>query len=64
MENSLQTPMGLYKSTVMTFGLCNAPAMFQTFIEIEFGPPIKEGHVIVYLDNILIYAATITELRH
>ena len=56
--------MGLYKSTVMTFGLCNTPAMFQTFMDIEFGPLIKEGHVIVYLDDILIYTATITELLY
>ena len=56
--------MGLYESMVMTFGLCNASATFQMFIDIEFGPLIKEGHVIVYLDNILIYAATITELLH
>ena len=61
---AFKTPMGLYESTVMTFGLCNAPAMFQTFMDIEFGPLIKEGHVIVYLDNILIYAATIMELLH
>jgi len=54
--------MGLYKSTVMTFGLCNAPATFQTFMDIEFGPLIKGGHVVVYLDDILIYATTIMEL--
>jgi len=43
--------MGLYESTVMTFGLCNAPATFQTFMDIEFGPLIKGGHVVVYLDD-------------
>jgi len=46
----------------MTFGLCNAPATFQTFMDIEFGPLIKEGHVVIYLDDILIYTTTITEL--
>jgi len=54
--------MGLYESTVMTFRLCNAPATFQTFMDIEFGPLIKKGHVVIYLDNILTYATTITEL--
>jgi len=54
--------MGLYESTVMTFGLCNAPATFQTFMDIEFGPLIKDRHVVVYLDDILIYATTIMEL--
>jgi len=54
--------MGLYESTVMTFRLYNAPATFQTFMDIEFGPLIKGGHVVVYLDDILIYTTTITEL--
>jgi len=54
--------MGLYESTVMTFGLCNAPTTFQTFMDIEFGPLIAKKHVVVYLDDILIYATTITEL--
>jgi len=61
-KTAFKTPMGLYESTVMTFGLCNAPATFQTFMDIEFGPLIKGGHVVVYLDDILIYATTITEL--
>ena len=59
---AFKTPMGLYESTVMTFRLCNAPATFQTFMDIKFGPLIKEGHIVVYLDDILIYATTITEL--
>ena len=63
-KTAFKTPIGLYESTIMTFGLCNAPATFQTFMDIEFGPLIKEGHVIVYLDDILIYAATITELLY
>jgi len=61
-KTAFKTPMGLYESTVMTFGLCNAPVTFQTFMDIEFGPLIKGGHVVVYLDDILIYATTITEL--
>jgi len=59
---AFKTPMGLYESTVMTFGLCNAPATFQTFMDIEFGPLIKDGHIVVYLNDILIYATMITEL--
>jgi len=61
-KTAFKTPMGLYESTVMTFRLCNAPATFQTFMDIEFGPLIKEGHVVIYLDDILIYATMITEL--
>ena len=59
---TLATKAAATLSTVMTFRLCNTPATFQTFIDTEFGPLIKEGHVVIYLDNILIYVATITEL--
>jgi len=61
-KTAFKTPMGLYESTVMTFRLCNAPTTFQPFMDIEFGPLIKGGHVVIYLDDILIYATTITEL--
>ena len=59
---AFKIPIGLYESTVMTFGLCNAPMTFQTFMDIEFGPLIKKGHIVIYLNNILIYITTITEL--
>jgi hypothetical protein len=29
---AFKTPLGLFEPTVMTFGLCNAPATFQTFM--------------------------------
>jgi len=28
-----KTPLGLFQSCIMTFGLCNAPATFQTFMD-------------------------------
>ena len=40
----------------MTFGLCNAPATFQTFMNNIFANMIDEGHVVVYLDDILIFS--------
>src|ERR1700687_4103243 len=40
----------------MTFGLCNAPATFQTFMNTAFTDLIDGGHVIIYLDDILIFA--------
>ena len=46
----------------MTFGLCNAPATFQTFMDTQFADIIATGHVVIYLDNILIFAKTTTEL--
>jgi len=55
-------PLGLFKSLVMTFGLCNAPATFQTFMDTQFADIIATGHVVIYLDDILIFAETIAEL--
>jgi Reverse transcriptase (RNA-dependent DNA polymerase) len=46
----------------MTFGLCNAPATFQTFMDTQFANIIAMGQVIIYLDDILIFATTLTEL--
>ena len=59
--------MGLYESLVMNFGLCNTPATFQTFIDEQFKDLIATGHVIIYLDDILISAdneAKLERLTH
>ena len=59
--------MGLYKSLVMNFGLCNAPATFQTFMDEQFKDLVGTGHVVVYLDDVLIFAdneAELEELTH
>ena len=61
-KTAFKTPLGLFESLVMTFGLCNAPATFQTFMDTELADLIDTGHVVVYLDNILIFAHTITEV--
>ena len=37
------TPLGLFKPTVMFFGLCNSPATFQTLMNHIFGNLIAEG---------------------
>ena len=46
----------------MTFGLCNAPATFQTFMDMQFADIIAMGHVVIYLDDILIFVESLTEL--
>ena len=55
--------MGLYKSLVMNFGLCNALATFQMFIDEQFKDLIATGHVVVYLDDILIFTDNKAELE-
>jgi len=46
----------------MTFGLCNAPATFQTFMDTQFTDLIATGHIVIYLDDILIFATTLDKL--
>jgi fluoride ion exporter CrcB/FEX len=55
--------MGLYESLVMNFGLCNAMATFQTFINEQFKDLIATGHIMVYLDDILIFSDNLVELE-
>ncbi|QRW17568.1 Retrotransposable element Tf2 protein [Rhizoctonia solani] len=60
------TKYGLYKSLVMTFGLTNAPAAFQHFMNKLF-KDLLDVCVIIYLDDILIYSkddATHTQHVH
>jgi len=61
-KTAFKTPMGLFKSLVMMFGLCNAPATFQTFMDTKLADLIDTGHIVVYLDDILIFAHTIAEV--
>ncbi|KAF8673497.1 hypothetical protein RHS04_07660 [Rhizoctonia solani] len=54
-KTAFQTKYGLYKSLVMTFGLTNAPASFQHFMNNLF-KDLLDVCVIIYLDDILIYS--------
>src|SRR5579859_7215457 len=59
---AFKTSLGLFQPTVMTFGLCNAPATFQTFMNNIFESMIDNRHVVIYLDDILIFAEDLTLL--
>ena len=48
------TNQGLFKPTVMFFGLTNSPATFQSMMNAIFAKEIAEGWLIVYMDNILV----------
>ena len=61
---AFKTPLGLFETTVMTFGLCNAPATFQTFMNNIPEDMIDAGHVVVYLYDILIFTEDLMTLNN
>ena len=54
---------GLFEPSVMFFGMCNSPAMFQAMMDSIFSDMIEGCIVIVYMDDILIFARTQEELE-
>ena len=52
---AFRTNRGLFEPVVMFFGLTNSLATFQVFMNVILKELINEGHVIVYLDDILIF---------
>ena len=57
------TPLGLYEPMVMFFGLCNAPATFQRMMDEIFADLTREGWIIIYMDDILIFSNNLEEHR-
>ncbi|SJL13786.1 uncharacterized protein ARMOST_17234 [Armillaria ostoyae] len=55
------TNWGLFKPTVMFFGLTNSPATFQWMMNDIFKDLISEGKVTIYLDDILIFTKDLDE---
>ncbi len=58
---AFRTNRGLYKPTVMFFGLTNSPATFQWMMNNIFCDLIGEGKVTIYLDDILIFSKDLGE---
>src|SRR3984893_1591480 len=54
---------GHFLCWVMPFGVSNAPAIFQSFMDALFQILIATGHVFVYVDDILIAVDTLEELQ-
>ena len=57
------TNQGLFEPLVMFFGLTNSPATFQTMMNDIFHELINEGHLIVYMDDIMIFSKDMEEHR-
>jgi Reverse transcriptase (RNA-dependent DNA polymerase) len=60
---AFKTNKGLFKPTVMFFGMCNSPATFQAMMDDIFMTMIDNRLVIVYMDDIFIFADTKEELE-
>jgi Reverse transcriptase (RNA-dependent DNA polymerase)/RNase H-like domain found in reverse transcriptase len=60
---AFKTNKRLFKPKVMFFGMCNSLATFQAMIDDIFMTMIDKWLVIVYMDNILIFANMDEELR-
>ena len=54
---------GLFESLVMYSGMSNIPAMFQAYMNDIFEKLILEGWILVYMDDILVFAKTLEELN-
>lgn len=60
---AFRTNRGPVEPTVMFFGLTNSPATFQGFMNEIFKELIILGHIVVYMDDILIFTDNIEEHR-
>ena len=62
-KGTIVTNRGLYKPKVMYFGMTNSPATFQALMNSIFADLIAAGKMAVYMDDLLIYAADLIQLR-
>jgi RNase H-like domain found in reverse transcriptase/Reverse transcriptase (RNA-dependent DNA polymerase) len=60
---AFKTNRGLFEPTVMFFRMCNSPATFQAMMDSIFSDMIEGQKVIVYMDDILIFAESQKELQ-
>jgi hypothetical protein len=47
----------------MTFGLCNASATFQSFMNSIFSDLVDASYLVIYLDNILLFHNNLPDLH-
>jgi Reverse transcriptase (RNA-dependent DNA polymerase) len=63
MESSFQDEQRTFLTHHDVFGMCNSPAIFQAMMDDIFMTMIDDRLVIVYMDDILIFANTKEELE-
>ncbi len=54
-KTAVTTPFGLFESTRMPFGLCNAPATFQCLMGVVLGD-LTFDILLIYLDDIIVFS--------
>uniref|UniRef100_A0A8C5WGQ2 ribonuclease H n=1 Tax=Leptobrachium leishanense TaxID=445787 RepID=A0A8C5WGQ2_9ANUR len=63
-KTAFRSRYGHYEYMVMPYGLCNAPATFQRFLNDVFRD-ILDSYIVIYLDDILIYSQDLeTHRKH
>ena len=55
---------GLFELTVMFFGMCNSPETFQSMMDSIFRDLIGGCTVIIYMDNIFLFAKNPQDLKN
>ncbi|KAF8641666.1 hypothetical protein AX16_009851 [Volvariella volvacea WC 439] len=60
---AFKTNKGLFKPTILFFGLCNTPVTFQQMMNDILRVMIKENILVVYMDDILLFARDKETLR-
>uniref|UniRef100_A0A8C5R7U4 Gypsy retrotransposon integrase-like protein 1 n=1 Tax=Leptobrachium leishanense TaxID=445787 RepID=A0A8C5R7U4_9ANUR len=61
-KTAFRTRYGHFEYNVMPYGLCNAPATFQHFVNDIFRD-LLDQFVVIYLDDILIFSSSLQEHR-
>ena len=56
--------LGLFKPTIMFFGLCGSPPTFQAFMNHNFADYICEQWLVIYMDDLVIGAHSTADLNH